>query len=96
MRMSSEARTSLAWGALIVITLFASWLAAQSSHDGALEPNAAVSLGVMAIAAIKVRLIFREFMDVRNAPARLRYLTDAWLGLFIAAAVAAYLIGGGI
>lgn len=93
MRTSSRTRLSLVWSALLVITLIAWWLGANHER-GSFEPNAAVSLGVMAIAAIKVRLIFREFMDVRNAPARLKRLTDAWLWLFVVAMVAAYLIGG--
>jgi hypothetical protein len=29
-------------------------------------------------------------MDARQAPARLRYITDGWLALFIAAMLVAY------
>jgi hypothetical protein len=39
-----------------------------------------------------VRVIFREFTEVRHAPALLRHLTDAWLGLTVAALVIAYLL----
>ena len=44
------------------------------------------------ITAIKVRVIVREFMDVRNAPARLRHVSDTLLGIFIAALTTAYIL----
>lgn len=54
---------------------------------------AAVPLGVIVIAAIVVPVIIREFMEVRCAPAVLRHLTDAWLGLTVFGLTAAYLLG---
>ena len=51
------------------------------SLDGqdALRPNAATTSGAIVIALIKVRIIMREFMEVRHAPVLLGRLTDLWL-----------------
>jgi hypothetical protein len=38
-------------------------------------------LSAILIALVKTRIIFREFMEVRHAPALLRRLTDLWLVL---------------
>ena len=40
-----------------------------------------VTVSAIVIALIKVRIIFREFMEVRHAPALLCRLTDAWVVL---------------
>ena len=45
----------------------------------ALTPNAAITSSAIVMALIKVRIIFREFMDVRHAPVLLRRLTDLWV-----------------
>ncbi|CAN7414480.1 cytochrome C oxidase subunit IV family protein [Phenylobacterium sp. LjRoot219] len=92
MRLLSRARLPIAWFGLSAITLVSWWISVQRGQG--FEPNAGVTLSVILISAIKVRVIFREFMDVRHAPALLRYLTDAWLGLLVAALVAAYFLGG--
>jgi hypothetical protein len=91
MAISSSARSALTWFGLCAITLISWWLGAQHSH-GSFAPNAAVTFGVIGIAAVKVRVIFREFMEVRNAPALLRHLTDAWLALTVIALIAAYMM----
>ena len=91
MRVSSQSRLSIAWFALTAITLFAWWIGAHRG-EGPLRPDPAVGLSAMAITLVKVRVIIREFMDVRHAPARLKLVTDAWLILFIIAMVIAYFI----
>ena len=45
------------------------------------------------IALIKVRIIFREFMEVRNAPVLLCRLTDAWVVLIGARLLGCYFVG---
>jgi hypothetical protein len=91
METSSSTRTTLIWFSLCAITLLSWWLGTHHVQ-GSFVPNAAVTLGVIAIAVIKVRVIFREFMEVRLAPALLRYLTDTWLALTAVALVATYMI----
>ena len=52
-----------------------------------------VTSSVIVIALIKVRIIFREFMEVRNAPVLLCRLTDAWVVMIGAALLGCYFIG---
>ncbi|WP_187366198.1 hypothetical protein [Trebonia kvetii] len=42
---------------------------------------------------MKVRLIFREFMQVRNAPVLLCRITDLWVLLIGVALLGSYFIG---
>jgi hypothetical protein len=42
---------------------------------------------------VKVRIIMREFMEVRNAPVLLCRLTDAWIGGMSVAMIGFYLAG---
>ena len=44
-------------------------------------------------ALIKVRIIIREFMEVRNAPQVLRRLTDFWILLMAVALLGVYFAG---
>ena len=92
MSVTSQSRLAITWSTLAAITLLAWWIGA---HHGkaALQPDPIVGLSAMAITLVKVRVIIREFMDVRHAPARLRYVTDAWLMVFIIAMIVAYFVG---
>jgi hypothetical protein len=40
-----------------------------------------------------VRIIFREFMEVRDAPALLCRLTDAWVVLIAVVLLGSYFVG---
>jgi hypothetical protein len=57
-----------------------------------LSPGTALTSAVLAITAVKTRLVIREFMEVRAAPAWLRRATDAWLAVLMAAIIALYLL----
>jgi hypothetical protein len=61
------------------------------SVDGRAElaPNAAITSSAILIALVKVRIILREFMEVRHAPVLLCRLTDLWVVL-----TGAILLGG--
>jgi len=89
--MSSRARLGFVWLALSAITLVSYWLGTQYDH-GFAKTDSIAFLGVLGIAAIKARVIFRQFMDVRHAPLRLKLLTDAWLVATVAALVVAYFV----
>lgn len=91
MHLSSRAKLALSWFALSAITLM-SWWIGRRRGAGPFEPNAAVSLSVILIAAVKVRVIFREFMEIGSAPVLLKRLTDAWLGLSVVTLIALYLL----
>jgi hypothetical protein len=94
MPITPATRLTLTWFALTAVTLLAWWI---GTHHGEapFEPTPAVSLGVLVISAVKVRVILREFMEVRRAPALLRRMTDAWLALLFVAMIAAYFTGRG-
>ena len=87
----SMQRLMLTWFALTAITLAAWWIGAHHG-TGPMKPDAAVALGAIAIAIVKVRVILRQFMDVRNAPRRLKHITDGWLGLFASAMLLTYFV----
>ena len=75
-----EKRLFVVWLALSAITL--AQLGVGSTDAGAeLAPNAAIAVSVILIALVKVRIIFREFMEVRHAPVLLCRLTDLWVVL---------------
>ena len=78
MNAGFEKRLIVVWLALSAITLAQLGV---GSLDGraALAPNAAITSSAILIALIKVRIIFREFMEVRHAPVLLRRLTDLWV-----------------
>ncbi len=91
MSVSSQSRLAIAWLALAVITLLACWIGTHHGK-GSLRPDPVVGLSAIGITLIKVRVIVRELMEVRHAPTRLKYVTDAWLILFIIAMIIAYCI----
>jgi len=72
---ASDKRLILAWLVLSAITISQLGL---GSLD-ALTPNAAIASSAIVIALVKVRIIFREFMEIRHAPALLCRLTDLWV-----------------
>lgn len=80
-----EKRLIVVWLALCAITLAQLGVGAVD-RQAELAPIAASAIG---IALIKVRIIFREFMEVRHAPVLLRRLTDLWVVL-----TGAILLGG--
>jgi hypothetical protein len=75
-----EKRLLVVWLALSAITLAQLGVGSRGGEDG-LGANAAISAGAIAIALVKVRIIIREFMEVRHAPVLLGRLTDLWVVL---------------
>jgi len=83
-----EKRLLVVWLVLSGITL-AQLLVGSREGRANLTPNAAIAAGAILIALVKVRIIFREFMEVRHAPVLLGRLTDLWVVL-----TGAILLGG--
>jgi hypothetical protein len=92
MKAAARYRLPLTWAALCAVTLLSWWIGGHGA-DGTLAPNKGVTVSVLLIAATKVRVIFRHFMDVRHAPPLLQYLTDGWLILSVGGLIAVYLVG---
>ena len=92
MNVGFEKRLLVVWLVLSSITLVYLWLNAVD-RDGALGPSAVVTSSAIVMALVKVRIIFREFMEVRHAPVLLGRLTDLWLALAGASLLGCYLVG---
>ena len=75
------------WALLSALTAV-SWVLAATRR---FSPSIAVTIVVLAIAAVKTRFVIRQFMDVRLAPHWLRRATDAWLAVLMAAIIGLYL-----
>ena len=87
-------RLLVVWVVLASLTLSYLWMDHSSKdHAGPLRSSAVVTSCVIVIALIKVRIIFREFMEVRQAPAVLCRLTDAWVILIAASLLGSYFVG---
>jgi hypothetical protein len=84
-------RLLIVWVILAVLTLGYLWI--DHSVDGSLKSSAVVTASVIVIALVKVRIIFREFMEVRNAPVLLCRLTDAWVVVMAVAMLSCYFVG---
>ena len=54
-----------------------------------------VTVSAIVIAMVKVRIIFREFMEVRHAPALLCRITDGWVVLVGICLLGSYFVGSG-
>lgn len=78
------------WLVLMAITVLAWWLAPGHTRGHA-EPSIPITVAVIALAAVKARLIIRNFMEVRTAPRWLRRATDGWLVVLSATVLAIYL-----
>jgi hypothetical protein len=84
-------RLLIVWLVLASLTLAYLWI----DHSGNETPHAStiVTSSAIVIALIKVRIIFREFMEVREAPPLLCRLTDAWVLLIAAGLFGSYFVG---
>ena len=92
MKRRFEKRLILVWLALSAVTL-AQLALASFGGQGSLTPNAAITSSAIVIALIKVRVILREFMEVRHAPVLLSRLTDLWVVLTGVSLLGSYFVG---
>ena len=84
-------RLLVVWVILAAFTLSYLWI--DRSLSGSLRSSAVVTSSVIVIALIKVRIIFREFMEVRAAPVLLCRLTDAWVVFIAVSLLGCYFAG---
>ena len=78
---------SIVWAALMLATCASTWLLSKNF----VTPEVA-TVAIMLIAAFKVRLVMRHFMEVRPAPLALRLVCDGWLLAVTALIVTVYLV----
>jgi hypothetical protein len=89
-------RLLIVWLILTSMTLAYVWLDHSADNDGILRASTVVTVSAIVIALIKVRIIFREFMEVRHAPVLLRRLTDAWVVLIAVCLLGSYFVGSAL
>jgi Prokaryotic Cytochrome C oxidase subunit IV len=87
--MKSINRLTLTWILLSGITIV-SWQLGLKHAGHALQLNTGITAGVIAFSLVKTRFIMREFMDVRHAPASIKWLTDIWLVVVFAILMTVY------
>ena len=96
MSITGSKRLLVVWAVLTAMTLVYVWLDHSADRDGTLQASTVVTVSAIVIALIKVRIIFREFMEVRHAPALLRRLTDGWVVLVGICLLGSYFVGSAI
>lgn len=82
-------RLTLTWLLLSVITII-NWQLGADHAGQTFHLDSAITAAVIAFALIKMRFIMREFMEVRTAPAIVKWITDGWLVATFAVLMAAY------
>jgi len=89
-------RLLIVWLILTSMTLAYVWMDHTVDQNGTLRASTVVTVSAIVIALIKVRIIFREFMEVRQAPAWLCRLTDAWVVLIAVCLLGSYFVGAAV
>jgi hypothetical protein len=87
-----EKRLLVVWLLLSAITIVQLGVGSVD-RQAAITPNAAITSSAILTALIKVRIILREFMEVRHAPVLLCRLTDLWVVLTGALLLGCYFAG---
>lgn len=87
----SEARLAIACAAVNGVTLL-SWWPGMRHGTQAFSLNTGITVGVLVIAALKVRVIVWEFMELRHAPALTRRIADPYLGVVMTLLLSLYFI----
>jgi cytochrome c oxidase subunit IV len=86
-------RLFVAWLILVAISLVYLWIDHSATHQGIPTASTLVTVVAICFALVKVRIIMREFMEVRSAPRMLRRLTDYWVLVMAVALLAVYFAG---
>ncbi len=83
-----DRRLLVVWIGLSAVTL-----AQLSVGSASASPSAAIGATAIGVALVKVRLILREFMEVRHAPVWLGRVTDLWLAVTAVVLLGAWVAG---
>lgn len=81
------------WAVLVGITLVYLWIDTSADSDGVFIASTAATSAAICLALVKMRIIMREFMEVRYAPRLLRLLTDGLVIVMGVAMLSTYLVG---
>ncbi|OUS05542.1 hypothetical protein A9Q90_06655 [Gammaproteobacteria bacterium 54_18_T64] len=85
---------SAAWLLLMLATCLSWWLG-QGDGLNAIQTGdyRLISSGLILIAFIKVRIVIRYFMEVRQAPLALKLVCDGWVALVCGVILYLYWLG---
>lgn len=72
-------RITVVWLGVMMLTVLTTWGLAKQ----ALPPAVAVT-GMFLIAAVKVRYVMLDFMELRQAPPRVRAFFEGWIVVVVA------------
>jgi hypothetical protein len=86
-------RLFVVWLILVGISVSYLWIDRTAEHGGVPSASSVVTLSAICLALVKVRIIMREFMEVRGAPRLLCRLTDLWVLVMGVAMIGVYLAG---
>jgi len=86
-------RLLVIWLLLSAITLGYLGIEGSYGDDMILRPSVPVAAAAIVMALVKVRIIMREYMDVRHAPLLLRVVTDTWVVVMGVGMLTAYVVG---
>jgi len=95
-KVADGRRLTTAWIVVVAVTLI--YLVIERSVDDGGVPDASsfASVAAIVLALAKLRIIMREFMDVRHAPRMLRAMTDGLVIVMGACLLGTYLVGRAI
>lgn len=74
------------------VTLLSWWIGNSHGHH-AFSLNAGITMGVILMAAFKVRVIAWEFMELKHAPARMQRIANAVLAFLVIILLTLYFVG---
>lgn len=96
MKRSTERRLAVAWVVVVAVTLLYLVIDGSADDHGIAGASTFASVAAITFALAKMRIILREFMDVRHAPRVLRAMTDALVVVIGACLLGTYLVGRAI
>ena len=93
MKDSTDRRLLITWLVLVAITLCYPLIDNAADKNGMLTASTFLTVAAISLACIKVRVIIREFMEVRSAPPILCRITDLWVVGMAGVLIGTYLVG---
>jgi hypothetical protein len=93
MKLSADKRLFVAWLVVVGITLMYLVIDGSADNGGVLVASTSATVAAIALALVKLRIIMREFMDVRHAPQVVRRMTDILLVVVAVALFGSYFAG---
>ncbi len=80
-------RVTAVWTLLIIATML-SW---QLGHGVGFDDARWAGAAILVVTFIKVRLVMRDFMEIRHAPRWMRWIGDGWIVLIAVLLVGLFL-----